>query len=206
MLSVASSFALALSTNRRLFVDWEEPFVNLFEPVFEWHLSSLRERGAKKVLKLDLTANSPFLQHTCETLGCDDVISDTKSYEIVSDQYFLPLLFVNSFTRSKLLEISSTLRGCVSSNESSHAADSQDTSLSDESLVLSMISRWLFRPVKKVRRAVEMFETQQGEGGCDVGLHLRIPMFEFEYKQVTLLSQSQAVLTRSFRSLRSARR
>ena len=36
MLSAVSGLALALVANRRLAIDWEEPFVGLFDPPFEW--------------------------------------------------------------------------------------------------------------------------------------------------------------------------
>jgi len=191
MLSVASAFALSLSTSRRFFVEWEEPFESLFEPAFDLHLSSFRREGARnKMLRMDLTANSPFLQPSSEKLGCHDVMSDTMSFEIISDQYFLPLLLVNPFIRKNIQQIGSDLRGCL---PELHGSEREDAEVSHESLILTMIARWLFRPNKRIRKAVDTFEMQRGGGRCEVGVHLRTPMFEFEYKQVPQVDSEVAL-------------
>lgn len=66
---------------------------------------------------------------------------------------------------------------------------------------MRVLGRWLLRPVKSVRQAAEAFERQhftahttpageadQGavlpDGRCTVGIHVRVPMFEFERQQV----------------------
>ena len=204
MLSVASAFALSLSTNRRFFVEWEEPFESLFEPAFDWYLSSFRREGARnKMLRMDLTANSPFLQPSSEKLGCHDVMSDMKSFEIVSDQYFLPLLLVNPFIRKNIQQIGSDLRGCL---PELHGSEREDAEVSHESLILTMIARWLFRPNKRIRKAIDTFEMQRGGGRCEVGIHLRTPMFEFEYKQVPNPRLVPALMTSRLRYLKSTRK
>ena len=76
MLSAVSALALALVTNRRLFVEWEYPFEGLFECPFEsgWRRPSAAQRQRDVVL--DLTASSstfPRCRATPHGLGTSTV-------------------------------------------------------------------------------------------------------------------------------------
>jgi hypothetical protein len=74
-----------------------------------------------------------------------------------------------------------------------------------EEALVRVLGRWLLRPVEHVRRAAVAFEKQnlmspslqaikrtsgaeetskEAQGGCQVGIHVRVPMFDFELRQV----------------------
>ena len=59
MLSAVSALALALATDRRLFVEWEQPFDGLFESPFPSGWRRPAEDGPPVARTLDLTASSP---------------------------------------------------------------------------------------------------------------------------------------------------
>ncbi len=62
MLSAISALALAIATDRRLFVEWEHPFAGLFDSPFDsaWQWPGQEgKHDAGQQLHLDLTASSP---------------------------------------------------------------------------------------------------------------------------------------------------
>ena len=62
MLSAISALALAIATDRRLFVEWEHPFAGLFDSPFDsaWQWPGQEgKHAAAQQMHLDLTASSP---------------------------------------------------------------------------------------------------------------------------------------------------
>jgi hypothetical protein len=228
MLSAVSALALALATDRRLFVEWEHPFDGLFESPFPsgWRRPAEdRPTGART---LDLTASSPtFSRLACSAplsarlpgvcvpirgrstqlrapalsralapvhsiaadIACNGaaaVLAEAEVVEISSDQYFLPLLLLHDDSRTRLAAVLGLVPGAPSSGWDG---------IELERLLVRSLGRWLLRPVETVRHAVAAYERQHfatgtgrpegsGSRGCSVGIHVRVPMFEFELQQV----------------------
>ena len=125
------------------------------------------------------------------------VLGGAAVVEVSSDQYFLPLLLIHDDSRARLAALLSEAdSGHHKVREKSAAWD--DGTL--EALLVQLIGRWLLQPAPHVRRAVVAFEQQHfaplvartsmdepgaaRSGACLVGLHVRVPMFDFEMRQV----------------------
>lgn len=125
--------------------------------------------------------------------GARAVVTDALVVEISSDQYFLPILLLHDDSRTRL----AALLGLVPDHKPSEQGRPLDDVELERQLV-RLLGRWLLRPVGTVRRAAKAFERQHfaayagaaqaGEGSpggrCTVGIHVRVPMFEFEQQQV----------------------
>ena len=189
MLSAISALALAVASDRRLFVAWDSQFADLFDSPFSqgWLPSTeeLAGPGAdvhwRRAKALDLTAASPELGALTATLACGGVraaLGDAHIVRVSSDQYFLPLLLLHDDARARL----AALLGAPPEHEAAG-----EVAVLEERLVRGL-GRWLLRPAADVRRAVMAFEQHhlsRDQGGCAVGLHVRVPMFAFERTQVT---------------------
>ena len=189
MLSAISALALAVASDRRLFVAWDSQFADLFDSPFSqgWLPSTeeLAGPGAdvhwRRAKTLDLTAASPELSALTATLACGGVraaLGDAHIVRVSSDQYFLPLLLLHDDARARL----AALLGTPPEHEAAG-----EVAVLEERLVRGL-GRWLLRPAADVRRAVMAFEQHhlsRDQGGCAVGLHVRVPMFAFERTQVT---------------------
>ena len=189
MLSAISALALAVASDRRLFVAWDSQFADLFDSPFSqgWLPSTeeLAGPGAdvhwRRAKALDLTAASPELGALTATLACGGVraaLGDAHIVRVSSDQYFLPLLLLHDDARARL----AALLGTPPEHEAAG-----EVAVLEERLVRGL-GRWLLRPAADVRRAVMAFEQHhlsRDQGGCAVGLHVRVPMFAFERTQVT---------------------
>ena len=121
--------------------------------------------------------------------GAQAALGDEHVVEISSDQYFLPLLLLNDNSRARLAELLGT---------AASGGGARDDLQLEERLV-RLLGQWLLRPNEQVRRAAVAFEQQHlahkegaaeegsplpQRGGCHVGVHVRVPMFEFELQQV----------------------
>ena len=189
MLSAISALALAVASDRRLFVAWDSQFADLFDSPFSqgWLPSTeeLAGPGAdvhwRRAKTLDLTAASPELSALTATLACGGAraaLGDAHIVRVSSDQYFLPLLLLHDDARARL----AALLGTPPEHEAAG-----EVAVLEERLVRGL-GRWLLRPAADVRRAVMAFEQHhlsRDQGGCAVGLHVRVPMFAFERTQVT---------------------
>eukprot|EP00277_Geminigera_cryophila_P018857 CAMPEP_0179439302 /NCGR_PEP_ID=MMETSP0799-20121207/22942_1 /TAXON_ID=46947 /ORGANISM="Geminigera cryophila, Strain CCMP2564" /LENGTH=295 /DNA_ID=CAMNT_0021221597 /DNA_START=90 /DNA_END=974 /DNA_ORIENTATION=+ len=217
MLSAISALALAVATDRRLFVEWEHPFEDLFISPFPagWlqpaaELADLAtSRRWHRPQTLDLTASSPTFSSIAAGLVCQGasvVLGGAAVVEVSSDQYFLPLLLIHDDSRARL----AALLGEADSGH--HKVREKSAAWDDgklESLLVQLIGRWLLQPAPHVRRAVVAFEQQHfaplvarasmdepgaaRSGACLVGLHVRVPMFDFEMRQVPKIDIAEAV-------------
>lgn len=135
--------------------------------------------------------------------GASFVLGDAAVIEVSSDQYFLPLLLFHNESRAQL----AALLGAEDRAADEHwKMGGEITAWDDgelEALLVRHLGQWLLRPVLQVRRAVVAFEQQHfappthgtadqtgaaGSGfshkSCLVGVHVRVPMFDFELRQV----------------------
>ncbi len=119
--------------------------------------------------------------------GAAAVLAEAEVVEISSDQYFLPLLLLHDDSRTRLAAV----LGLPARTPPGSAWDGIEL----ESLLVRSLGRWLLRPCENVRHAVMAYERQHfatGSGrregsndrGCTVGIHVRVPMFDFELQQV----------------------
>lgn len=124
--------------------------------------------------------------------GAHAALGDEHVIEISSDQYFLPLLLLNDKSRARLAALLGTAPTGLGVRE--------DLKLEEQ--LVRLLGQWLLRPNEQVRRAAVAFEQQHlahpegaADGGsprtwrgdCHVGVHLRVPMFEFELRQVVFV-------------------
>jgi hypothetical protein len=98
LLSLVSGLALALISERRLFVVWEEPFRGLLEPPFDWSLpKDVAAAAAAGRASVSFTAHSPDFPAAARALACGDLAALLPSSAVVveSDQFFLPLVLLS---------------------------------------------------------------------------------------------------------------
>ncbi|KAJ1480404.1 hypothetical protein T484DRAFT_1901175 [Baffinella frigidus] len=200
--SVVSSLALALITDRRFFIEWGEHFSPLFSTPFD----SVPPRALIPSTSdiLDLSASSPSLGSFANATACGsvDALLPTNVTHLLSDQYFLPLLLANSEARARLaalftpLDSPSDEEGVESASgeggeESAGLGAAQGEEVGEAGL-FATLGRWALQPSEEVRRAVLAFELGMG-GRCVVGVHVRVPMFDWEHRQVPDVDPEEAL-------------
>ena len=140
------------------------------------------------------------------------MLGEAPVVELTSDQYFLPLLLLHSASRARLAAVfgdpgAAVLRDMDDELETGDDAEGGRVwnMMALEEALVRVLGRWLLRPVEHVRRAALAFEKQnlmspslqaikrtsgaeetskEAQGGCQVGIHVRVPMFDFELRQV----------------------
>lgn len=123
---------------------------------------------------LDLTAHSPGFPRAASLVACgkhEESLKPYKIVDVVSDQFFLPLVLLNQDTPRELLGP----LGVVGWSDT----------------VFRILGRWLLRPSKHVLKAVLGFEHSRGT--CVVGVHIRSPMFDWEEAQVPKVESDVAL-------------
>ena len=99
---------------------------------------------------------------------------------LLSDQYFLPLLLLSPAAHARLAAL---LRAGPGGAAGAPGTPEPGAPGVGEAALFAALGRWALRPAEEVRRAVLAFE--EGAGGrCDVGVHVRVPMYDWEAKQV----------------------
>ena len=177
IMSGVSSMALAISTGRRLYVDWGEPFSDMLDsPV-----SSSPLVAGESTDLLDLSAHARKFADSAAGIACGGMMEaggllhgDSGSFgvEVRSDQYYLPLVLMSDHGQTTLCR-----RGKCEKGWADH--------------VFRVFGRWLVRPNERVREAVQGWEADWGR--CRVGVHVRSAMYGWEAKQVPLVESDVAL-------------
>lgn len=177
IMSAVSSMALAISTGRRLYVDWGEPFSKMLDsPVAPPPL------GVDEAADLlDLSAHARRFGESAAGIACGGVMrkggmlhvdSARVGVEVRSDQYYLPLVLMSTHGEASL---------CRGGRCEEGWADH----------VFRVFGRWLVRPTRRVVEAVEGWEADWGR--CRVGVHVRSAMYGWEAEQVPLVESDVAL-------------
>jgi hypothetical protein len=95
LLSLVSGIALALVTDRRLLVAWEEPFRFLLDPPFYLPEGPAKSVGGRATVHF--TAHSPGFPAAARALACGDLagLLVARVVEVEADQFFLPLVLLS---------------------------------------------------------------------------------------------------------------
>ena len=189
MLSAISSLALAIATDRRLFVEWEHPFAELFDSPFqsawEWPGPQPGHAAAQK-RHLDLTASSPVFSRYAKlprvrthAAPCQICIADQKMHvgDLARTRRSVASELACKGAHAVLgdaavVEVSSDqyflpllLVHAESRARLAALLDAPGDSAAWEDgrlegVLVQLLGQWLLRPVEQVRRAVVAFEEQ----------------------------------------------
>ena len=101
MLSAISALAFAVATDRRLFIEWDQPFEGLFDspfpsgwrrPVTELAYAPSATAGSRAQI-LDLTASSPSFSNIAAKMACHGAQAVLGDAAVVEVEYIILLLY-----------------------------------------------------------------------------------------------------------------
>lgn len=181
IVSAVSIMALAIASDRRLYLDWGEPFEGLLEPPpgmasagGGWGRPPRGRAGAS----MDLSAHSGSFGAAARGVACggaggtgEDAMGTVWDpavwgVEVRSDQYFLPLVLMSRLGEGAMCPRGECGRGWAD-------------------VAFRVLGRWLVRPSGRVREAVLGWEAHWGRSL--VGVHVRTRMYGWEAAQVPLV-------------------